>query len=316
VSVFFTLTGWDGEGVKTLQETGTRHLMTRERVRQIRESVVKAIQDSGEDLAFLTKLFDGWSIPVGIEEAQRQLDSVNKGKGIPVDDYLHLVNLLTDDCPVVCIDIPKAGRVIVEKADVELVNDIASLVRSSKAAKLPSDYISEQLGLSHDKVKDIILACENSVLTDNKGQDIAVVVMRNKDERLISTIEKLSTIVPNVDLNTLEAANRRKCRGKVNKAMAPEAGIIKTMLSKYQGVEVKGNVVHFKYALPANKDTLSKIELTLIDLVKPGQVLTFAEIKSMLQDKGFADSTINWCVYSSPLLTGGQGKWQLVSSAA
>ena len=285
--------GLDGSGIKTLELSGKRFGVTRERIRQIVSKYLRIVEK---------KKISGFIILKKINELLIQLcpiSCINFEKylldnGIVRNRY-HTRTLLS----LIKLFLNKDDFILLEKKS---VIDIKKNLKYSilkdfvfdnfnNYGLLRTAFLSKKFKLTIEQIFDL-LNSENEISFIEKEWLYDNSKLRN---RLYSTLQKIFNVSPVVNKFHIMKAIKRNTRLKESSSMTFKA------VSNYCKIELNAKIDDFNISVPNNfiskffdnsqREILSTTDLAFINVFKNEKILTFNQLLNKLMDQGVNTNT-------------------------
>lgn len=304
--------GLSGGGVRTLQETGDRVNLTRERVRQICNRVMVSVRRRQLRTPLLRKAIDfvNERIPGLADEIETQL--VKEGltrNQFRLDGLVEAANIFLKETPFVITTngasrfvVPKGmenlpcivnqiSRKSIEHWGVATVADIVDQIDRGQFFDILSEPIGEQVVISSLRTRN-----DFRWLDEQQGWFWLSSVPRN---RVLNQIEKILSVTRRIHISELRSGVSRNYRME---GFAPPSRVLLELCRQVPGYVVEGSHVMANTPLAAEEALKSTEALMAKVLIKHGPVLSREEFEKLCIDKGMSRITFYVYIKNSPII--------------
>lgn len=285
--------GLDGTGLKTLQATGEKFNVTRERIRQINLQYLRLIKKRNIkgliNLVKIEEILDKIT-PISCVNFEKYLiENKYVRKRILTPTILSLLELFLKSKKFILLNQKK----IIDQKDHLKYSKFKNFFRGSNINKfglININSISKKFNLSIGQINDLLKFQEDISILDNKW----IYDSDKVRNRLFNILQKVFNISAKINKFEIIKAIKRMRRIETPSIEGVISYCAKELNANYDGVEITVPVENISnHFFNSSIKIHSGIEISIIECFKNDKILTYRQLVSKLIDKGENENSSN-----------------------
>ena len=300
--------GWDGKGTHTLEEIGSRHGLTRERVRQITKHLVDILKTKSSFLPVLDRTLQAIAeeIPCSVD----RIESMLKERNLSTTRFryagvISAAEITQSRCVFVVENVGGVEYAVPhdQKGVAKAVLQLARKSISHWGASTIEDIAAQISDLLHRDVSPkfvrAVLCAQHrfSWLDEPSGWFWLKSTARNA---LLNQIQKVVSVAPHIHVSELRAGVSRHHR---REGFAPPKRVLITLCAQAGDYAIEGDSVFARTPLN-HKEVLSNTESIIVDVLhEHGPLMQGPKLEALCVGRGLLRDTFYIHLTYSPVIT-------------